>query len=447
MLKSPKKLVLLLGDLAVLHLALFLTLIIRYSRSDWNNQWERHWPEFWPIFFIWLLIFYINNLYNLNFAGGGEKFYRSFVNSVLVSTVLSVIYFYLNFVSPIAPKTNLAIFIVILSFIFYAWRRLYHFFLRGLIPSEKIAIIGSREKSDRLLEEISANPGAGYRADLIISPQENLSGLAEKITSHNIHTLVIAAEFGSSAVLEQLLNDCWHYNIAIFDYPDFYERLSGKIPLEAISPAWFLNNVQAGQKKYFHYFKHLNDWILAVFVFIISLPLWPLIALIIRLDGKEIFFKQTRLGRNGEKFILIKFRTMQPVAAQKNGSVLINEQNPISKQEIIWGGRFLRETRLDELPQLINILKGEMSFIGPRPETPEIASLREKQIPFYRLRLLVKPGLTGWDQISGTYHSASEEDSRSKLQHDLYYLKHRSLYLDLSIALKTLATIASRSGK
>ena len=435
MLKLPKKIFLLLGDLAILNFSLFLTLALRYPRIDWFGHWETHWPEFWPIFFIWLLVFYINNLYNLNFAGGGEKFYRAFFNSALASTILSVLYFYLNFSSPIAPKTNLAIFILILSFMFYVWRQLYHFFLRGLLPPEKLAIIGSREKSDRLLEEIAANPGASYRGDLIVSPTEDLSELAEKIAAHNIRTLVIAEDFGSKEVLEKLLNDCWRYNIAIFDYPDFYERLSGKIPLEAISPAWFLNNVQAGQKKYFHYFKQLGDWLLAVAALIVSAPLWPLIALIISANGRPIFFKQVRLGRDGKKFTLIKFRTMRTLDFVTENKVMIH------------GGRFLRETRLDELPQLINILKGEMSFIGPRPETPDIASLREKQIPFYRLRLLVKPGLTGWDQISGTYHSASEEDSRSKLQHDLYYLKHRSLYLDLSIALKTLATMAGRKGQ
>jgi lipopolysaccharide/colanic/teichoic acid biosynthesis glycosyltransferase len=126
-----------------------------------------------------------------------------------------------------------------------------------------------------------------------------------------------------------------------------------------------------------------------------------------------------------------------------------NHQGPTEPgdRRITGFGSFLRQTRLDEIPQVLNILAGEMSFIGPRPERPEIVADLEKQIPFYKTRLLIKPGITGWDQVSGSYHSASAADSLVKLQHDLFYLSHRSLYLDLTIALKTIATMLSRAGR
>jgi lipopolysaccharide/colanic/teichoic acid biosynthesis glycosyltransferase len=168
---------------------------------------------------------------------------------------------------------------------------------------------------------------------------------------------------------------------------------------------------------------------MALILFAITLPFWPIIALIIIIDsGLPVFFKQERLGKNGEIFKIIKFRTMK-------------------HDKITRAGSFLRKTRLDELPQLLNIIQGKMSFIGPRPEQPSIVEKLKEQIPFYLERLLIKPGLSGWDQISENYHSASYQDSFEKLQYDLFYIKNRSIYLDFSITLKTVATILRRKGK
>ena len=136
---------------------------------------------------------------------------------------------------------------------------------------------------------------------------------------------------------------------------------------------------------------------------------------------------------------MIKFRTMSEDGNNRNPTTL-------NDRRVTTFGSFLRKTRIDEIPQVINVLIGDMSFVGPRAERPEIVSLLEKEIPFYRERMLVKPGLTGWDQISGEYHSPSQEDTIKKLQYDLFYIKNRSIYLDLSIILKTVATVLSRSG-
>ena len=153
-----------------------------------------------------------------------------------------------------------------------------------------------------------------------------------------------------------------------------------------------------------------------------------------------VLFKQARYGQNEKIFKILKFRTMR----MNN-----NDGSPTTEgdKRITSFGNFLRKTRLDEIPQVINILKGEMSFIGPRPERPEIVAELERQIPFYKTRLLIKPGISGWDQVSGVYHSPSLEDTLEKLQYDLFYLKHRSLYLDLAITLKTIATVLGRGGR
>lgn len=436
-----KKLILFIGDLAFLHLALFLTLVIRYPQALWSQRWQSHWPSFLIIFIIWLLIFYINDLYNLNLRISGRKFFRLTINAAISSSLLSILYFYLNVQTSIAPKTNLAIFIAVFIVLFFLWRGLYEATMRSFIPRDNLALIGFNRRTENLLAELKNNPGIGYQTALIFKSPEELADLVESIKAKNIRAIVVCDDFGQSEKMRAALFNCLYYKITFFNYPDFYEILTGKIPVEAIGPNWFLENLQEGHKNYFNFLKRLLDFIFAFIILVISLPLWPLIALIIKLGSHgPVFFRQIRLGQNGREFKIIKFRTMRT----EN-----NNLAPAAKgdQRITGFGSFLRKTRLDEIPQAINILKGEMSFIGPRPEQPEIAGELEQKIPFYKTRLLIKPGLTGWDQISGTYHSASATDSRKKLQHDLFYLKNRSLYLDLNIALKTLAIMISRGGR
>jgi len=435
-----KKSILFLGDLAFLHLALFLTLLVRYDQA-WRAHWPAHWTHFIVVFIIWLLIFYINDLYNLNLKAGGRKFSLLFINSVVLSSSLSILYFYLNVQSSIAPRTNLAIFIAFFIVLFFIWRALYQAAIHPFIPKNNLAIIGFNRQGQELLQELENNPGAGYATALIFHTPEELDGLVASIRDKSVHTIVVADDFGQSEKLRQVLFDCLSYQITFFNFPDFYELITGKIPVEAIGPNWFLENLREGQKNYFNFLKRVVDFTLATLIFIVSLPFWPVIALFVKLSSRgPVLFRQTRLGKNGTEFKIIKFRSMR---------VENNDAAPtVAGDTRVTGfGNFLRKSRLDEIPQTINILRGEMSFIGPRPERPEIAAELEKQIPFYKTRLLIKPGLTGWDQISGDYHSPSLADSLVKLQYDLYYLKQRSLYLDLTIVLKTIATVLSRAGR
>ncbi|MCR4900233.1 MAG: sugar transferase [Treponema sp.] len=178
-------------------------------------------------------------------------------------------------------------------------------------------------------------------------------------------------------------------------------------------------------------FKRVTDIILSLIGLILTVWLWPFLALLIRIDSSgSVFFTQEREGRRGKNFKLYKFRSMY-----------------VNEQRVTKVGRLLRATRLDELPQFINVIKGDMSLIGPRPEQPKLASELEKEIPWYNQRLLVRPGITGWDQVCGEYHSASKEDTFKKLQSDLYYIKNCSLFLDISILFKTIGTVFRREGK
>ncbi len=436
-----KKTIILLGDLAALHLALWLTIVVRYPRPQWNERYGEHWPYFLAVFFIWLLVFYINDLYNLNLRPGKRRFLAISANSFVASALLSTLYFYLNSQSSIAPKTNLAIFVLAFALLFIVWRGLCRLLGWPQRFRSNLAIIGSGPKSDALLKTIQENPGAGYQASLLVKTQEELTRLKDSLRNKGIRTIVVADDLGRGQEVLGHLFDCLSRQTSVFSYPDFYELMSGKVPVEAIDQNWFLENLKEGRKRQYHFFKRFFDLSLAFIILIFSLPFWPLVALAIKLDSRgPVFFRQTRLGREEKPFGLIKFRSMRTSG---------NDFSPTEENDarITRVGSFLRKSRLDELPQIINVIKGEMSFIGPRPERPEIAAELEKLVPFYKTRLLVKPGLTGWDQISGKYHSPSPSDSLEKLQYDLYYLKQRSLYLDLAISLRTLAIMFSQSGR
>ena len=176
-------------------------------------------------------------------------------------------------------------------------------------------------------------------------------------------------------------------------------------------------------------------------ILLISGIFWPFVALIIKLESKgPVFFTQVREGKNGKLFNLYKFRTMK--TEQNNFAPTTENDNRITKF-----GNFMRVSRIDELPQMLNVLKGDMSLIGPRPERPELSVELEKEIPFYRQRLMVKPGITGWDQVSGEYHSPSIEDTYKKLQYDLYYIKNQSVFLEISIFFKTIMTVLLKLGR
>ena len=213
-----------------------------------------------------------------------------------------------------------------------------------------------------------------------------------------------------------------------------------RIPLSAINELWFLTSINMRSKGIYIFVKKIIDVLMALLFMIITLPFYPIIILMIKLESSgSAFFKQERTGYIGKPFTIIKFRTMKT----EN-----NNMNPASGNDsrITRFGKFLRTTRIDEIPQFFNIIKSDMSFIGPRPERPELILELEKEVPFYRQRLLVKPGISGWDQVSGEYHSPSKEDTYKKLQYDLYYIKNMSFFLDVSIFFKTLVTIVKKTG-
>jgi exopolysaccharide biosynthesis polyprenyl glycosylphosphotransferase len=448
-----KKILLLAGDILLMYAALFLTITLRHWQRPSQEEWQAHLFPFMIIFVIWLVVFFIADFYNLRQAANNSFFFSKTAKIFIFSSLLSVLFFYFYPSTEITPKTNLAIFVIVFFVIFLLWRAAYNAILKSYLPKNNIAVIGFNSLTEKILEETKKHPHLGFNISFIIqekqTEQKEISGtpifndfksLPELIKKKKINQIVLAGS-PDSENLRSLLFECLHLKISFVDSVDFYETITGRIPIEAIGKMWFLKNLNEGGQNIADIFKKITDIGGALIVLSLTVLFWPLIALIIKIESRgPVFFRQKRVGQNGREFKIIKFRTMKT----EN-----NDYSPTADKDarITAFGNFLRKSRLDELPQVLNILKGEMSFVGPRPERPELVAELEKQIPFYRERTLVKPGLTGVDQISGEYHSPSYEDTMKKLQYDLYYIKHRSPYLDFSIILRTIATVFSREGK
>jgi len=458
-----KKLILLIGDIIILYAALAGALAIRYSGFD-LAIFKTHLIPFTIVYFFWIVVFYIHNLYDLSIAKNNTIFYSALFRALLINTGLAVAFFYfIPQVSTVAitPKTNLFLTILVFVILFWLWRNIFNQFAKSTTLNINTAIVGHNPHALELAKEIIKNPQLGHKIKLIIKHEqdENIEGLnepelrnIETITGLNnlkevlaqkkIATAIVAPEVYQSPELIQNLFECLRHKIDFINLSSFYERIVQKIPVSAINEIWFLENISQRQRGLYDSSKRIFDFFAGLILLVGLLPLWPIIALVIKTGTPgPIFYKQTRIGQRGKPFRLTKFRTMIK-DAEKDGPKMAQENDP----RVTKLGRFLRKTRLDELPQLWNVIKGEMSFVGPRAERPEFHEELKEHIPFYQERYLIKPGLSGWAQINYGY-SSSIEDNFEKIQYDLYYVKNRSFLLDLGVILKTINIILRGGGR
>jgi sugar transferase (PEP-CTERM system associated) len=257
--------------------------------------------------------------------------------------------------------------------------------------------------------------------------------LLEIVQREGIDQIVIAMPDRRGKLPVEALLTCKMQGIQVEEWTTFYEKVSGKIMLENLRPSWMIFSSGFSVSPLLRLLKRLGDILLAGIGLILTAPLLPVIAMLIKIESRgPVFFTQERVGQNGQLFVLIKFRSMYDDAERITGPICADEND----LRITGVGRWLRRTRLDELPQLLNVLRGEMSFVGPRPERPFFVEQFAKEIPYYTQRLSVKPGITGWAQVNYPY-GATQEDAVEKLRLDLYYIKNISLLLDLFIVLKT----------
>lgn len=453
-----RKVLLLVGDVVLLYVSLALTLLLRHGRGFTPELYTQHLGAFTLLYAVWLVAFYIGELYELDFGAGRMALASKIARGLAAAGALAVVVFYFGAGNwfELRPQRLLLIHLAVTAVLLFLWRRAFSQFAAAPHLANNVCVIGRTPLTDKLLAELHRKPGLGYAVRALVplngdgagEPPAGVTvgGRLDELRSlcerYAIDTIVSAVDPRQHPELVAGLFACLPLKVNFVELPSFYEKITGKIPVENIGHVWFLENLHESTKHAYELTKRLLDVVVSLAAAVVTLPLWPLIILAIRLDSAgPILFRQVRLGKGGKRFLAVKFRTMR-ADAETAGP----QWSPDGDPRVTRVGRLLRSTRLDEIPQLLNVLVGEMSLIGPRPERPEfIASLRQ-QIPFYEERLLVKPGLTGWAQVSLAY-GASVEYSLEKLQYDLFYIKNRTLWLDLSIALKTIKTILSGAGR
>jgi len=440
--QSIKKIILLFGDLAILYFSLYLALTTRNLSLPTPDYWINHMQAFLFIFIAWLIVFYINDFYDLKTSYNNFNLSSVIAKTMIINGIIAVLMFY--FLTPlfpsIKPQRVLIFDLLWTSLLLLAWRKIFYNFIKSKQIINKILIIGNSNLAQELLSEIQRRKQLGYQAEIINNAPTELKQYCQQ---NNIDIIINSENINSDSELATKLFDCLSLGIDIYDINNFYEQITQKIPVEHIKIIWFLENISENSKKLYEIIKRALDIFLAVSGLLLTLPLMPLIALIIKLDSSgPIIFKQIRVGKNGKEFLAMKLRSMTN-DAEKNGAQWAIKNDP----RITRFGKFMRKTRLDEIPQLINVLKGEMSLIGPRPERPEFVKMLNQEIPFYQERLMIKPGLTGWAQLLGPSYGGSKEESLEKLKYDLYYIKNRSLLLDFSIILKTIRVVIGRRGQ
>ena len=264
------------------------------------------------------------------------------------------------------------------------------------------------------------------------------------MAQHGVDLVIMAISYTQSAELIGNLLQLKMRGVEVIDMPNFCERAMGQIPIKNVEDSWFLysGGFELLHRPFLQRFKRVFDLGASLVGLVLSLPLMGILALLVKLDSKgPVFYRQERTGQDEKPFNLVKFRTMRNDAEGGTGPVWAS----VRDYRVTRVGRWLRLTRLDEIPQFINVLKGEMSFIGPRPERPFFVEKLKKEIPYYALRFSVKPGLTGWAQVQYRY-GASVEDAIEKLKFDLYYIKNMSWKLDIWIAIKTLKVVFFAQG-
>ena len=425
--------------------SLFLALFIKYNKCPTFQEYLIHLKIFIPVIISWILSMYIFYLYSIDvYLPTYNLLFRMFC-CYLISAVIGISFFYV-FSRRLTPKLIFLIYNSLVLGLLFMWHLLCKKFFTNKYFKNKYIFIGYTPDVKSLLELTKIKYYGNFIFEGIYDENSKYATikteqeLEEYLFKRNIKTVVITSKYKLTPSLTNMLMDAMMNKTVFYSLPDFYELIARKIPISSISDGWILNKISKAECIIYKSIKRAADIIFSILILFITSPIWLLSTFIIPLESKgPVIFKQKRLGLHSKEFILYKFRSMR----EENNTYKYTTEND---SRITKFGNFMRKTRIDELPQLINILKGDMSLIGPRPERPEYAIELQKQIPFYNQRLIVRPGITGWDQVSGEYHSPSTEDTYKKLQNDLYYIKNISLSLDFSIAMKTIATMFMREG-
>lgn len=450
---GERRALLIVGDFLASALATAIALAL-WAELDWLGLTEEFvraragWFVFLP--FIWLLL--MVNLYDLHRAGS----WRRTAQGVALAALAGVgLYLALYFTSEPGslPRRGILYFLMLVTLLTLGWRALYVRVFTAPSFLRRVLVVGAGESGRALLRAAAALPAPPFRLmglvdddpakqDLVLEGVQVLGGgtaLLALVREHEISDVIVAISGALNGEMFQALLDAQQRGVEIVRMPVAYEEVLGRVPIQYLESDWLLRSFvdEVRVSSFYLLVKRLID-VLGALIGLLALALmFPWVAAAILLEtGRPVFFTQDRLGQGGRRYRVYKFRTMRQDAEADGQAKWTDRDDPRTTAV----GRVLRRMHIDEFPQFWNVLRGEMSLVGPRPERPELVAELERQIPFYRARLLVKPGLSGWAQVNYG-KGASLEGSAEKLEFDLYYIKHRGLWLDLWVVLRTIGAI------
>ncbi len=461
---GERRTILLLGDLFVGMVSLALALYIwgvseRFTgfSLDFIQKRVPFWFFFLPL--IWLI--FMVELYDVHRSADWRQTVRGVAAAVVVGLVLYLVlyFYYVNPPHSLLPRRGVATFVVCVSLLTLLWRWLYIRIFTNSQFMRRALLVGGGRTGELLLRAFNGLKAPPYvLAGIVDDDRSKLGAMIEGhpvigtgdqllalIDEHSVSDVIVAITGEMQGHLFQALLDAQEMGAEIVRMPTAYQELLGRVPILSLEANWILRSFvdEVRVSGFYLLGKRLMDIVGGIVGSLAMLALLPFIGLATLIDdGWPIFYAQTRLGRGGQCYRIIKFRTMRKDAEPDGRPRWATEDD----ERAFRVGRFLRKTHLDELPQFINVLKGEMSLVGPRSERPELVEYFQKHIPFYRARLLVKPGITGWAQVNYGY-AATIDETIVKLEYDLYYIKRRSLLMDIVILLRTPATVLGLRGR
>ena len=459
---SERRIILLIGDLLVGFLSLMVGLYF-WGQSDWLHfSWAflQQRPPFWFYLmpFIWLL-FLLVELYEVRRSNSAKETIKGILIAAGIVAVGYLIVYFASHDPNTLPRRAVAIFGVCVVILTLLWRLLYIRILAAPQFLRRALIVGAGKAGTAMINAVKENKPSPFilvgvidddpsKKNLLIEGTPvvgNSTQLLKIIEKEAISDLIVAITHQMNPKMFQSIIEAEEKGVDVTTMPYVYEGLLRRVPIFYLQSDWLLRSFidQSHTDSFFEITKRLIDIVGACIGLSVMVILSPFVVVALLIDdGLPIMFKQDRLGKNGIPYQIVKFRTMKK-DAEGDGIPRMAIEND---ERVTRLGKFLRKSHIDELPQFFNILKGQMSIVGPRAERPEFVELLQKKIPFYRARLFVKPGLTGWAQINQNY-AATVEESGIKLEYDLYYIKQRNILLDLLIMLRTLGQVISLSGQ
>lgn len=435
---TPRRLILIAIDTLILIGSLYITLFVRTFGNFENEYFFSFFPSFTLIILTSLAIFYMYGLYDKPSLRLIRELRNRIISSQILAGIAAVLYFYSLPSLGIAPKTILFIYITIASCAMIIWRYYASLFVIRYRKQNSV-IIGSGRSFHMLVDELARNPHTGITLVSVIDLDTyDTSKIGKVFESTNPDSLIV--DLRDSRIKEYfdaMSKRMWEGG-AVYDIIDVFEDVFDMVPLDILNQEWVFRHISNAHRVGF--IKRALDILLCIPAFAVACILFPFAYIAVKLeDGGPFLYSHVRIGKYGIPFTMYKIRSMEHKETNE-----LNETKKITKV-----GSFLRKTRIDELPQLWNVLRGDVSLIGPRPESPKLVEEYSKTIPFYSMRHIIRPGLSGWAQIQqreAPKFGVDIHQTSTKLAYDIYYLEHEDIWLDFAIVLKTVKVLLSKSG-